>query len=200
VAPFGYGEHTSSVPSVIRGDTTITAINHVVYRTVWGSDAYEEGMPAPVLEHLISSERNTLFTPHYEGLFYYVERLGVWHSGFNHWGIPMHGVRTGDGVLGATPTSIDLPQVVVPDRIVIHPNYPNPAQNTSTFSFDLAETARVEVHLINTLGQSVVTLVDEQMTPGQRVLEFDVSGLAKGVYFLRVQAGSHQQTRAITVR
>jgi hypothetical protein len=49
----------------------------------------------------------------------------------------------------------------------------------------------VTLSVYNTLGQEVATLVQAQQEAGSYEVKFDGSGLASGVYFYRIQAGSY---------
>jgi hypothetical protein len=47
------------------------------------------------------------------------------------------------------------------------------------------------------LGREVATLVNEEMRPGRYERPFDGSGLASGVYFYRLHAGTFVQTKKL---
>jgi hypothetical protein len=49
------------------------------------------------------------------------------------------------------------------------------------------------------LGQEVATLVNEKLNPGTYETRFDANGVASGVYFYRLQAGSFVDTRKMIV-
>ena len=188
-----------SLPRYVQGNTVITAFDGREYRAVWGADGYEDGMPAPVLLPIVDPEPgSTMFKPAYLDLFYYVEGLGVWFSSFNHWRMPMVGVRTGEQVIG-TPTSNEDPRVNIPLKVALHPSYPNPAAGRTNISFDTASAQQVRISLINVLGQVVMLAADEHMTAGTHRMGLDLSTVPAGVYFLRVEAGGSREVRAITI-
>jgi hypothetical protein len=74
-------------------------------------------------------------------------------------------------------------------------NYPNPFNPSSTIRIALPEAANVTLIIYNILGQRVRTLVDERLNAGYHNVRFDANGLASGVYFCRVRAGSYVATR-----
>ncbi|UCF63507.1 MAG: T9SS type A sorting domain-containing protein [bacterium] len=69
----------------------------------------------------------------------------------------------------------------------LSPNYPNPFNPVTTFSYQLPYPSRVELVIFNTLGQRVRTLYSEQQEPGSHQLHWDGRNdagdlLASGIY------------------
>ncbi len=86
----------------------------------------------------------------------------------------------------------------LPEQVELLGTYPNPAQSRATVRYAVPEQWEVRVHLYNVLGQRVRTVVDGKRE-GRHERRVDVSGLASGVYFLRLQAGGETQTQRLTV-
>jgi len=76
-------------------------------------------------------------------------------------------------------------------------NYPNPFNPSTMIRYSLAHRSRVTLMIYNTLGQQVSTLVNGEMEPGYHSVQFDAAGLASGVYFYRMTAGSYVATRTL---
>ena len=77
--------------------------------------------------------------------------------------------------------------------------FPNPAHQTVTVLVPAVRgAATVQATLLSVLGQTVQQQQVALPTTGTR-LTLDVSGLATGVYMLRLQAGSETLTRRVTV-
>ena len=79
-------------------------------------------------------------------------------------------------------------------------NYPNPFNSGTTISFELPETAHVEVEIVNLLGQRVLPLVNETLPPGAHRFAWsgeDRSGqrVQAGVYLCRVASKFGSQVR-----
>ncbi len=83
-------------------------------------------------------------------------------------------------------------------------NYPNPFNPTTTISYSLPVTSGVEasrfggtvaLHVFNSLGQKVATLVNKKQAPGEYSVRFDASDLPSGVYFYTLRAGEFVTTK-----
>jgi PKD repeat protein len=86
----------------------------------------------------------------------------------------------------------------ISDRL--HQNYPDPFRGSTTICFDLAEASQVRLEVYSVTGRRVATLVDGVVYPGGRhALVWNASGLASGVYFYRIKAGSLEETRKMLV-
>jgi hypothetical protein len=78
-------------------------------------------------------------------------------------------------------------------------NYPNPFNPSTTIRYSLPQQSHVTLTVFNTLGQPVATLVNQVQVSGYHDVRFDVSGLASGVYFYRLQAGSYGDTKKLVI-
>ena len=85
----------------------------------------------------------------------------------------------------------------VPLSFTLEQNYPNPFNPTTTIQYALPHHAHVTLSVFNTLGQQVASLVNGGVDAGHHSVQFDASGLASGVYFYRLQAGSSVDTKRL---
>jgi hypothetical protein len=69
-------------------------------------------------------------------------------------------------------------------------NYPNPFNPSTTIQYRTPNKGHITLKVFDVLGREVATLVNEVKQPGAYTVQFDGSGLASGVYFYRLQAGS----------
>jgi endoglucanase len=80
---------------------------------------------------------------------------------------------------------------IILSDIKLFQNYPNPFNPVTKIQFRLAKSLPVIVDVYDRLGQRVITLVHgKQMCAGLHTVIFDGTGLASGLYFYRVQAGT----------
>ena len=80
--------------------------------------------------------------------------------------------------------------VVIPKEFSVSQNYPNPFNPSTSISFSLPKSARVTLSVYNTLGQKVMTLVDDYMEAGTYERNFNAGSLASGTYMYQLRAGN----------
>lgn len=83
--------------------------------------------------------------------------------------------------------------------LAVAPIQPNPSVTEATVRYVLAAAADVSVSLFDALGRRVRHLEIGARAPGGDELVLDTSGLAPGVYTVRLAAGEAQATRRLTV-
>jgi hypothetical protein len=112
--------------------------------------------------------------------------------------VPVHEVHVNHLVQYSAVTSVgDANTQVVPDLFVLQQNYPNPFNPSTTVQYALAHRSHVTLTVFNTLGEQVAELVNGEVEAGHHTVQFDASGLATGVYFYRMQAGSFADTKKL---
>ena len=79
------------------------------------------------------------------------------------------------GVQGTAPKVFELSQ-----------NYPNPFNPSTTIRYGLPHRSHVRLVVVNTLGQHIATLVQEERAAGYHEVRFNASGLPSGMYYYRV--------------
>jgi VCBS repeat-containing protein len=77
----------------------------------------------------------------------------------------------------------------LPAEFMLRGNYPNPFNPTTTISFDLPETADVQVDVLDLLGRSMISIPAQSMSAGvNRTVSIDAADLTSGIYMYRVMA------------
>ena len=105
----------------------------------------------------------------------------------------------GQQVVFSVTTPNDDPNVI-PTVTKLEGNYPNPFNPSTTVRFALKAPSATTIHIYNSKGQLVRTLVDENMKAGNHSVVWngiDNSGKAvsSGIYMYRMQADGVSQTR-----
>lgn len=101
-----------------------------------------------------------------------------------------------------SPNSIENEETELPENFRLEQNYPNPFNPSTKIKFTVptVETHRdasllVTLRIYNVLGNEIVTLVNEEKSPGTYEVDFDASGLTSGVYYYRLTSGSFTETK-----
>jgi subtilisin family serine protease len=91
---------------------------------------------------------------------------------------------------------------IIPDRFILHNNYPNPFNGTTTIIVDAPSVQEIEVAIYSVLGQRVTTLFKGNSTPGENRffwrdgLDEKGNRVASGVYVYRLKT----QTSVISTK
>ncbi len=116
------------------------------------------------------------------------------------------GVTTANGA-ATSPLMKPTPTVVIddglerlPSTFELEQNYPNPFNPRTNIQFYLPRPAQVKLDVFDILGRKVATLVNDRISNGIHTLTWDGQNdsgqpAASGVYFYRLQAGEHVQSR-----
>jgi len=78
----------------------------------------------------------------------------------------------------------------LPSTFHLAQNFPNPFNPTTTIRFETPAASHVKLVIYNLAGELVRTLVDGEIAAGFHHITFDAKGLASGIYFYRLEAGS----------
>ncbi|RMG69258.1 MAG: T9SS C-terminal target domain-containing protein, partial [Calditrichaeota bacterium] len=65
-------------------------------------------------------------------------------------------------------------------------NFPNPFNPSTSIQFALPERGHALLQVFNLLGETVATLVDEELSPGEHRIQWDARSMPSGVYFYRL--------------
>ena len=122
----------------------------------------------------------------------------VYRMAFNARGdlfVASHGrLIIGAGGGGSTQTKPSNTEITKP---TLQQNYPNPFNPTTTIHYALPHASFVKLTVYNTLGQQVAQLLNEQQQAGYHEVVFRGDGLASGVYFYRLDAGSYTNVKKL---
>ena len=101
-------------------------------------------------------------------------------------------------------TSVD--DLGKPEEFSLSQNYPNPFNPSTKIRFNIPKLTPVKggsnngllyvtIKIYDSLGKEVMTLVNEEMRPGENEFEFFANGLSSGVYYYKLQAGSFADSK-----
>jgi photosystem II stability/assembly factor-like uncharacterized protein len=81
------------------------------------------------------------------------------------------------------------------DDFKLEQNYPNPFNPTTSIGYILKVKTNVKLVLLNSLGEEVALLVNEEKDKGFHNVTLNAESLASGIYFYRLQVGDYVETK-----
>ena len=75
-----------------------------------------------------------------------------------------------------------------PPEYILLNNYPNPFNPVTKIKYEIPERSFITIKVYDVLGNEVVTLLNEEKSPGNYEIEFTGKGLTSGIYFYKLQA------------
>ena len=76
--------------------------------------------------------------------------------------------------------------------------YPNPAKNNATVRVDLVSSSKVQIEVLNTVGQVVKTIQSQGQT-GANSINVDLNGLSSGIYFVNIAVDNAHSTKKLVI-
>ncbi len=110
------------------------------------------------------------------------------------------GLVAGSGLVLALadgPSLVASREVSERPLVTLHQNFPNPFNPVTIIRYELPRGSHVVISIYNSLGGLVKTVVNQEQSAGIHQLEFSGEGLAGGLYFYRLQAGSFTETKRL---
>ncbi len=100
--------------------------------------------------------------------------------------------------------AVSDPADVRPVSYTLHPSQPNPFNPRTEIRYELPTASPVKLTVYDVNGRELTVLVDEAKEAGSHTASWDGTdsqgrALASGVYFYRLEAGTFQQTRRMTL-
>ncbi|MGA2624391.1 MAG: T9SS type A sorting domain-containing protein [Bacteroidota bacterium] len=129
------------------------------------------------------------------------------NDGLGNWNVNVLGLNSGiiyAGIYGGGVWARALHELVgvfhqsssqSPLRFSLKQNYPNPFNPNTNFEFRIANFGFVSLKVYDMLGREVATLVNEVKQPGEYAVRWNAEGIASGVYFYRLTAGSCREVK-----
>ncbi|MBN2279639.1 MAG: T9SS type A sorting domain-containing protein [Candidatus Marinimicrobia bacterium] len=94
-----------------------------------------------------------------------------------------------------------LDQDIIIREFKLYQNYPNPFNPTTTISFDLAESATINLSIYNLSGELLQTLVNSRLDNGHHRIKWQAGNFSSGIYIYRLQSdGFHETQKCILMK
>ncbi len=173
--------------------TTVSETNNYGFEVQKSSDP--SGNFASIANSFVPGHGTTIEPHNYSYLDQSVE-AGTWYyrlkqldlDGTVHYTDAIHVDILADAREGDLPLTFALEQ-----------NYPNPFNPTTTIHYSLPVAGVASLKVYNLIGQEVAVLVNEHRPAGRYSFVFDASNLTSGVYYYKLSAADHVQTRKLVL-
>lgn len=96
----------------------------------------------------------------------------------------------------ATSHVVGMQETLLANQVLL---YPNPAHSLTTVRVNISDACQGSIALYNSLGQQVRSFYAGAVAPGESSYVLDLSGISPGIYFLKMQAGTAQETRKLVI-
>ncbi len=84
---------------------------------------------------------------------------------------------------------------IIPESNSLSQNFPNPFNPSTTIYYGIKDPGNVTIKIYNTLGQEIITLVDERKEVGSYYVDWNAVGLPSGIYFYKIQSGNFAESK-----
>jgi hypothetical protein len=181
------------------------------YARIDNSGEVDTAFGYPTVSAILSNKRRDIFIGTDHGMYY-------WPQGSDHWAPFMQGMPSisisslaldSSGYLYAgttsgmvfktatTTTGISGNQTARQLSWNLQQNYPNPFNPSTTISFTVPMKSHVSLKIFDVIGREASTLASEVLTAGTYQRQWNASGMPSGMYFYRLQAGTHTETKRL---
>jgi photosystem II stability/assembly factor-like uncharacterized protein len=90
-------------------------------------------------------------------------------------------------------------EITSPIEFTLEQNYPNPFNPTTTIGFSIQNKSNVKIKVLNSIGEEVAVILNEEKEAGIHQVEFNAANLPSGVYFYQIKAGSFVETKKMVL-
>ena len=89
---------------------------------------------------------------------------------------------------------------LLPGRLYLLQNYPNPSKYKTTIEFNLPARDHVELSIYTLSGKKLETLVSSELNEGVHRVSWDTRKYSPGLYFYRMKTGNFNQIMKASIR
>ena len=89
----------------------------------------------------------------------------------------------------------EIAPVQLPTKFELFNCYPNPFNPSTTIRYSIPQNSKVTLRVYDVLGEEIVTLVNEEKSPGNYSVQFNSLNISSGIYFYTLQTDSYTSTK-----
>ncbi len=86
------------------------------------------------------------------------------------------------------------------DHYTMGQNYPNPFTDLTTIPFEIPRDTFVSLKVYSILGEEITEHIGKEYDLGKHSVEFDASGLSKGIYLYTIKTDEYSATRKMIIQ
>jgi len=158
-------------------------------RLIWAQpDFYKStllNIPGVAYPTLISTEQPSQMTTSASGYIYYAR-------GYPNSNPPHIMVRRPFRIYATS-------RVNPPTSFALAQNYPNPFNPVTQIEYELPRESHVSLKIYSIFGQVIAILINGTQEAGYKSVKWNAVGVASGVYFYRLQAGSYSEVKKLVL-
>ena len=79
---------------------------------------------------------------------------------------------------------------LLPDEYSLEQNYPNPFNPSTTIEFSIPKGGFTSIKIYDVLGNEAAVLLEENLSAGKYIFDFNAAGLSSGMYIYKLTSGS----------
>jgi Secretion system C-terminal sorting domain/Beta-propeller repeat len=83
----------------------------------------------------------------------------------------------------------------LPSQYFLSQNYPNPFNPNTKIKFSIPESGNVKFEIFDVLGRKVKELINQYLSIGSYIVNFDASNLSSGIYYYRLSINNFIQMK-----
>lgn len=105
-------------------------------------------------------------------------------------------IHKGRGYIG---TDLSNSYNLVPENFVLHQNFPNPFNPTTSIRFSVSSIAPISISIYNLRGAWIEEIVNGEYEPGHYTVGFDAREYSSGVYLYRMESENSVHTKKFMI-
>ena len=203
--PFTYEDtYSDNLAATFTSGVTIQRAGNV---TVTG-DAYGTLiLPYGTINNVIRVKTTENYTDSYNVgspvTLHYLTTIYHWYKAGTHYPLMTLTSLDQDGTVTQAATYLDQSHISAieenfADAIQLN-LFPNPSEDQSSITFNLAAAENVKLEVYNSTGQRVDLIEENRLAPGAHRYEINTADYATGLYTLKIEAGGKIATKKMSV-
>ena len=97
------------------------------------------------------------------------------------------------------PIGINQISSLVPEKLKLYNNYPNPFNPETNIRFDITRSQNVKLRIFNMLGEEQAVILDQNISPGSYNVSFNAANLSSGMYLYRLETEGYSETKRMVL-